>query len=51
MSMFREYSAEALPVINELINICENVGGGAQLAKLLSMLEDARDEIVEEAAE
>jgi hypothetical protein len=45
--MFKEYSTQALPVIEELINICEDVGGGAKLAKLLSMLEDARDEIKE----
>jgi hypothetical protein len=47
MSIFKEYSEEALPVIKQLIDLCENVASGRKLADLLEMLEDARDEIEE----
>lgn len=50
MSMFKEYGQEALPAINQLIEICQSVGDGKRLGLLCSLLEDAKEEIEQEVA-
>ena len=51
MSMFKNYSQDALPLINGLIDVCNNVGIGKELADFVNQLEELKEEIEEETAE
>jgi hypothetical protein len=48
--MFKNYSQDALPLINDLIDVCNNVGQGKKLADFLNQLEELKESIEQETA-
>jgi hypothetical protein len=50
MSMFKNYSQDALLLINGLIDVCNNVGIGKELADFLNQLEELKESIEQETA-